>query len=222
MCLLYLHNGDPMTNQQEQVAEVVNMGAPVVVIPNAFPPEGILEVLKYSDFLEYTDAKVGAHEEGEQKDEIRKNKIKWITPQIDERGTKIWGQVDMAIQQASRDYFGFDIFVGGTEPIQYTEYSYIEENEIKDHYDWHMDSTVKTPNPFDRKLSFSLQLSHEDEYKGCDLEFTKNVLSEDAIAQCRAKGSLVIFPSFLTHRVTPITGGTRKALVGWCRGPCWR
>jgi PKHD-type hydroxylase len=38
----------------------------------------------------------------------------------------------------------------------------------------------------------------------------------------RARGTLVAFPSYLLHRVTPITSGTRKSLVAWVSGPVFR
>jgi PKHD-type hydroxylase len=34
----------------------------------------------------------------------------------------------------------------------------------------------------------------------------------------KEKGTVLIFPSFLMHRVTPVTKGTRKALVFWTGG----
>jgi hypothetical protein len=37
----------------------------------------------------------------------------------------------------------------------------------------------------------------------------------------KGKGDCIIFPSFLFHRVTPITSGTRYSLTVWCKGPMW-
>lgn len=34
-------------------------------------------------------------------------------------------------------------------------------------------------------------------------------------------GSLVLFPSFFSHRVTQVTKGERYSLVIWCKGPEW-
>ena len=34
----------------------------------------------------------------------------------------------------------------------------------------------------------------------------------------KAKGTCIIFPSFTYHQVTPVTHGTREALVGWFAG----
>ena len=40
--------------------------------------------------------------------------------------------------------------------------------------------------------------------------------------ELRKKGSILIFPSFVEHRVTPVTKGVRKSLVGWYEGPKFR
>ena len=210
------------------------MNSPIVCIENAFPAPFLLECLKYADHLEPQDAKIGhmnikenelgeivSDTEGEQNAKIRQNIIKWIEPAQNERAQQIWTQVDMIINQSAREYFGYDTWMGGTEAIQYTEYNYNEESDIKDHYGWHIDSSLRTPMVFDRKISFSLQLTSDNEYKGCDLEFGIDVGVKDKEV-FRQRGTLILFPSFLTHRVTPITGGTRKALVGWCRGPRFR
>lgn len=207
--------------------------SPMIVVENAFPPEFLLECLKYADYLEPQDAKTGylnmkkndeneivTDVEGEQNAKIRQNIIKWIDPNQGQRAHAIWTQVDMVINSAAREFFGYETWVGGTEAIQYTEYNYDENSDIKDHYDWHIDSNLRSPMPFDRKVSFSLQLTAENEYKDCNLEFSMGDWEDNPIY--RQRGTLIMFPSFLTHRVTPITGGTRKALVGWCRGPKFR
>lgn len=68
-----------------------------------------------------------------------------------------------------------------------------------------------------RKLSFTVQLSDPADYEGGRLVFpsAKEVAPVD-------QGSLVVFPSFLPHRVELVTGGTRHALVGWLHGPTFR
>ena len=35
-------------------------------------------------------------------------------------------------------------------------------------------------------------------------------------------GSFIVFPSFIQHRVLPVTKGTRRSLVGWASGPKFR
>ena len=64
------------------------------------------------------------------------------------------------------------------------------------------------------------------EYEGGNLEFDFGTLSgKDRIKICeeiKPKGSIIVFPSFLPHRVSPITKGTRYSLVLWSLGPPWQ
>ena len=219
--------------KKEPTLPITNvMETPFVVMPPPFPSDFLLECLKCVDHIPEEVARTGTHGEvdeegrpGKTDSKIRQNIIKWIRPQMqggNERENMIWTTVDNVCNQVAREYFGFDTWVGGTEAIQYTEYNYKEEDEIKDHYGWHMDSSIKTPMVFDRKVSFSLQLTADDEYTGCDLELGNNFMNDELRDAMRERGTLILFPSFLAHKVTPITGGTRKALVGWCRGPKFR
>lgn len=68
-----------------------------------------------------------------------------------------------------------------------------------------------------RKLSLSVQLSDPTDYLGGDLIFPY----ADAKAP-RGIGTLAVFPSYLPHAVSPVTGGCRYALVGWIHGPAFR
>ncbi|MDB2656544.1 2OG-Fe(II) oxygenase [Crocinitomicaceae bacterium] len=70
-----------------------------------------------------------------------------------------------------------------------------------------------------RKLSVTVQLSDPDEYEGGDLEF---MINHKTVKAPRKKGTIVVFPSFIMHRVTPITKGTRQSIVGWVSGPPYR
>ena len=76
---------------------------------------------------------------------------------------------------------------------------------------------------FERKLSFTLQLSDSDEYTGGDLEFAElnGGDQEEFKKDMRKKGTVIVFPSFLQHRVTEVTEGQRHALVGWREGKQW-
>jgi PKHD-type hydroxylase len=39
------------------------------------------------------------------------------------------------------------------------------------------------------------------------------------LGQLRKRGTVIIFPSFLQHRVTEVKRGTRYSLVQWYNGP---
>ena len=72
-----------------------------------------------------------------------------------------------------------------------------------------------------RKLSFTLNLTEPENYEGGNLLFDMGEHSENKIIQCneiRTQGSLVVFPSFIKHCVTPVTKGTRYSLVNWMCG----
>ena len=73
-----------------------------------------------------------------------------------------------------------------------------------------------------RKLSMTCSLSHPEDYKGGRLEFQfRNKDNPNETIECTeimTRGSVVIFPSFLWHRVRPVTEGTRYSLVVWNMG----
>jgi PKHD-type hydroxylase len=79
------------------------------------------------------------------------------------------------------------------------------------HFGWHVD-----PVPFvKRKLSLTLQLSAASKYEGCELQFD---LEGKIVAAPKTRGTIVVFPSHVRHRVTPIILGTRKSIVAWALG----
>jgi PKHD-type hydroxylase len=100
------------------------------------------------------------------------------------------------------------------QEMQFGEYSH----EYQGKYDWHHDINWENPKHFDRKLSVVVQLSDPESYKGGDFEFAE----VETPSEFKKQGSVLIFPSYLTHRVTEVTEGTRYSLVSWVRGPRWR
>ena len=96
---------------------------------------------------------------------------------------------------------------GGYGVFQYSEYT------EGDHFNWHIDQiAVKGES---RKISFSLGISDESEYEGGDLGF-KAAEEEDYYKIGR--GDIIAFPSWMLHKVTPVTKGKRRVLVGWGEG----
>jgi len=116
-----------------------------------------------------------------------------------------------AAQDANRHHFCVDI--SGIEGnIQLTRY----DSSDQGFYGWHTDFASMAPN---RKISISVQLSHSDDYEGGDLELFYN---DPPVRMDRTRGALIAFPSFASHRVAPVTRGTRWSLVAWIIGPRWR
>ena len=80
--------------------------------------------------------------------------------------------------------YGYDLsggLDGGT--IQYSQYG------PGNHYTWHTD--VSPPDNALRKLSFTLQLSDEDEYEGDELQFITP--TRESFTAPKAKGTLISF-----------------------------
>jgi PKHD-type hydroxylase len=81
-------------------------------------------------------------------------------------------------------------------------------------YDWHMDAGPPE-NGLQRKLSISILLSDPSEFEGGELQF-KGIEDQKILTK---QGSIVVFPSFVEHRVTPVTKGVRYSAVTWTSGP---
>jgi len=89
-------------------------------------------------------------------------------------------------------------------------------------YDWHMDVGL-APVQSVRKLSYSILLN-AGEYEGGELEFHIGNIMEQPEGQTSSDmvGTMIIFPSYLVHRIVEMTKGIRYALVGWVHGNSFR
>ncbi len=137
---------------------------------------------------------------------IRHSKVCFISPG-NENGW-IFSRLQ-ALVMAANQQFQFHLS-GFQEPLQVAEY------ESGGHYDWHVD--IGTDITSGRKISASVQLSDGDSYEGGDLEF----LNVNIPKLPRTIGSVIIFPSYLAHRVSPVTRGIRRSLVAWVHGNPFR
>ena len=124
---------------------------------------------------------------------------------------EMYDQVNVFIQKANRNHFGFDN-IQITENAQFTEYP---EGGF---YDWHMDSDVNMQHePPVRKISMTVLLSPENQFEGGDLE----LMAPGKYAKLK-QGHAICFASFLNHRVAPVTRGVRQSLVMWFGGTPFR
>ena len=121
------------------------------------------------------------------------------------------------------------------EAVQYTTY------EEGGEYDWHTDGhqdryaakhlvgTATDPMPLNqttnpllaglvRKLSVTVNLNSPEDYEGGTLELLFHNQHHTFIERA-PRGSAIIFPSFIHHRITPVTEGIRKSAVMWVNGP---
>mgnify|MGYP001158328659 CR=1 FL=1 len=119
--------------------------------------------------------------------------------------------------------FDYDVI----EDLQFTKY----EGSKKQHYDWHADQRSIPYSSNDvskelagkiRKISFSIILNTD--YTGGNFEFEVGAPHEKNRTEVLTPklGCAIVFPSFMFHRVTPVTEGTRYSLVGWICGKPYR
>ena len=77
-----------------------------------------------------------------------------------------------------------------------------------------------------RKLSITVNLTNPGEYSGGEFEIDRGPHFGNeryyTVTEIRPRGSIIVFPAFVYHQVTPITWGERKSLVMWTMGPKWR
>jgi len=140
--------------------------------------------------------------------EIRQSRIKWIP--FDENSIWLYDKLKNFAIEANNTVWGFDLH-SIIDSIQYTEYP-----EGGGHYDWHVDIG---PGINHRKISIVVQLSDPSEYEGGDLQIWSGGQFRTVP---KLKGCTALFPSFLLHRVTPVTKGLRRTLVLWVGGSSYR
>lgn len=145
----------------------------------------------------------------ENTDKFRKSNIKWLP--YDSKWEWVIDRIMSQVVEANNAIWKFELN-SIIDNIQYTEY---EGNG--GHYDWHLD--IGPGKISHRKISIVIQLSDESDYVGGDLEL---MTGSEHVTVPRGKGNVVIFPSFLLHRVVPLTSGNRKSLVLWVGGGQYR
>jgi len=91
---------------------------------------------------------------------------------------------------------------------------YVEYRPGWGHFDWHNDYSHGLADA-PRKMTLIIQLSTPAEYEGGRLQ----IFGTEVEDLPDARGTILAFPSFLFHRVTPVTAGLRRALVAWIGGP---
>ena len=172
----------------------------------------VLRISKLYDFKEALVQSEIENNDGEKEEtSIRTSNIKWLIPEAD-KTEWMYEKIMQQVLEANFNLWKFDL-ASIKDAIQYTEYN----GEEQGGYDWHLDVG---PHPLNhRKISITVQLSDPDDYEGGDFEIWTH--SGKVIAP-RQKGAVVLFPSYLLHRVTPVTKGVRKSLVLWVGGTTFR
>ena len=187
-----------------------NEGTSLVKFSGAFSHNECTMIQMLENYLDIKN--VGTSTANTIESKTRRSKAGWI--QYEKNIDWLFEKLVAYGRKANNEVFRFNID-GLHEPLQYTIY---EENN-EGFYNWHLDIGVYNEMTVTRKMSMSMVLNDPDEYDGGDLEIWG---SSGVVTAPREQGTPAFFPSFLLHRVTPVTRGTRKSLVVWFGGPNWQ
>ena len=159
--------------------------------------------------------------------DIRKSNVCWFNDQW------LYDLLCPYVYEANKNS-GWNFDIEHSEDIQFTEY------KKGGYYTWHSDGGSDTHSSYSkencewesyhgkvRKLSMTVNLSHEDDYDGGDflIKMMTNRNGEEQILnikEANARGSIIVFPSFYHHKISPITKGVRNSLVMWSLGKPFR
>lgn len=181
--------------------------------PSGIEPKHLDEIVRYGDVLLRVDGKDGMVGGplpiSKVVPTMRRSRITWFTW----AGPADWvfGLLEPLVLLANARHWNFDL-TGFYDMLQYTTYG------VDGHYTWHQDKFPSPERP-QRKLGFSLLLSDPTDYDGGDLEINDG---RPSTIPHRNRGDLIVFPSYVVHRVAPVTRGVRRSLVGWVSGPRFR
>lgn len=194
----------------------------------AIPHKICDDIIKHGNMLREERAITGHYDKNKTINETelcmqRNSHVAWTSEQW------IYKEIQPYVHKANENA-GWNFEWSRSEVIQFTKY------RLNQHYDWHRDSfdepfnkTEDNPlNGLIRKISIIVSLSeHGVDYEGgvTQMDFKDGHNGENNIidaSQLAKKGSVIVFPSFMWHRVTPVTSGKRYTLVNWNCGNPWR
>jgi PKHD-type hydroxylase len=164
------------------------------LFPDGLPAEYCDRLIARAQELPANDGTLGIAAKG--LPDVRRSKVRWLD--VAGQDFTIANDIMFLVRIANRQSFGFDIV--GPDAAQFTEYHASEGGK----YDWHQDISWESTAPY---------------YEGGDFEFFR---IPSPGAEMRKRGAVLVFPSFLQHRVTPVTAGVRQSLVSWIEGPKFR
>ena len=136
------------------------------------------------------------------------NTILWKDAKI------VLADLEEYIWKENDEDFQFDLFELDDD---YTINHNVYNAKRKAEYSWHKDALRNGIE--DMKLTVIVNISDKP-YEGGDFQLFLG--GTKTIEEIRNPGSVLVFPSFIEHQVTPVTKGTRKSLTLWINGPCFR
>jgi PKHD-type hydroxylase len=153
---------------------------------------------------------------------LRDSVVSWV--RHNEDTAWLYDLISAFVRETNALYWNW--VLSGPESMQYTQYG------PEQFYTWHADQRRQ---PYDaesrwpgqiRKISISVHLSDGSDYEGGEFVIENIQTPPDdmdkrliPLNEARTRGSAIVFPSHLYHRVNPVLSGTRRSLVTWFLGP---
>lgn len=175
-------------------------------IQDVFTDAELDAIIRIGESVDLERGTTGGNREG-----VRDSYVSWLYPNA--VTSWVFGKLTDVAVKMNADWFKYDLH-GFHQGLQFTNY-----DAPSGHYTWHID---RGPGHGIRKLSFSVQLSDPDDYEGGDLQLWFGGPEDEVVTAPRERGTIMFFPSYVLHRVTPVTSGTRRSLVAWIDGPPFR
>lgn len=114
----------------------------------------------------------------------------------------------------NREAFGFSIYENIDDDVIQNKYKASNRGQYK----WHVDSEPYSKN-FTSKLTTLINLS-EKPYEGGLLKLFDG--KPIHVKELDQPGSMIVFPSYFLHKVTPVTKGERISCTIFETGPWWK
>ena len=186
-----------------------------------FPPEVCQSIVEAALAKPPAPARVGY--DGRVDTDYRDSEVRFlhpcedVPPHYEQPWARLHARLGYYIGLANHNAFALDI--AHLQHLQFTTY----RAERQGHFDWHRDTFWIHPHEaMQRKLTAIVQLSDPADYEGGDFELDLAASERPCPQALKKRGTLLVFPSFLWHRVRPVKTGVRHSLVAWMAGPPWR
>lgn len=176
---------------------------------NVFDENQLKKIINFCETLDKTSSQIYKELACEEDKKIRVSEISWVT--LNSESQWFVNKISNVIDYLNQLYYKYELC--GFETMQYAKYN--SENLGK--YDYHMDmelGLLSQNSLMPRKLSSILLLS--DNFEGGEFEFDESYRGNQPALK---PGTLIVFPSFMVHRVKPVVKGIRHSITTWCVGP---
>jgi PKHD-type hydroxylase len=185
-----------------------------IYFDDVFKEEEITRIVEYCETKEFLKGGLLSNDLS-LNETIRKSNVNFHNP--NKENNWIFERLNWAIERINDDFYNLDL--NGYDSFQYSQYKSAQLGK----YDWHIDmftgDASPTNNAGTRKLSLTFLLSEPNvDFEGGDFQITQGSENQAQTIEMK-KGRIIAFPSFILHRVTPVTKGERKSIVIWVEGP---